>query len=165
MLTVRRGEEAHLDGAAQVWAEATAARDGDPDVAPLDLSRPVIAGVLARPGAVLVIALDEQDQVEAFAVAEPLAPAGPGSPGTTAEVRYIGVRPRRWGAGLGRSVLQFLAAELAAAGFTDAQLLVYADNHRAVRLYRQLGWRPHGLPGPHPRTGKPEQRYRLKLTG
>jgi ribosomal protein S18 acetylase RimI-like enzyme len=160
--TLRRGDQAHLDGAAQVWAEATAARDGNPDVAPLDLSRPVIAAVAGQPGAVLVVALDERDQVEAFAVAEPLAPAGPG-PAVRAEVRYLGVRPRRWGAGLGRSVLQFLTAELAAAGFAEAQLLVYLDNVQALALYQGLGWQPHGPAAPHPRTGKPEQRYRLTL--
>jgi len=31
-----------IDVAAQVWAEATAARDGDEDVADLSVSRPVI---------------------------------------------------------------------------------------------------------------------------
>jgi ribosomal protein S18 acetylase RimI-like enzyme len=55
--------------------------------------------------------------------------------------------------------------ELAAEGFTDAQLMVYVSNDRAVDLYQRLGWRPEGSPTPHPRTGKPEQRYRLALTG
>jgi ribosomal protein S18 acetylase RimI-like enzyme len=61
--------------------------------------------------------------------------------------------------------MQFLAAELAGAGFLDAQLLVYADNGKAVRLYEQLGWRPEGPLAPHPRTGRAEQRYRLRLPG
>jgi ribosomal protein S18 acetylase RimI-like enzyme len=43
------------------------------------------------------------------------------------------------------------------------QLLVYADNVRAIALYRRLGWQPAGEPAPHPRTGKPEQRYELAL--
>ncbi len=59
--------------------------------------------------------------------------------------------------------MQFMAVELAAAGFLDTQLLVYADNEAAVRLYEQLGWRPQGPQAPHPRTGKPEQRYHLRL--
>lgn len=157
-----RGDRSHVGGAAQVWAEATAARDGDHDVAPLEISRPVIASVLGRPRAVLVVALDEDNQVMAFAVAAP-AHDGTASPASTAEVEYVGVRPGKWGAGLARSVLRLLCAELAANGFTDAQLLVYVSNRRAAGLYEQLGWQPQGSPRPHPRTGKPEQRYRLTL--
>jgi ribosomal protein S18 acetylase RimI-like enzyme len=163
---VLRGDKSHLDGAAQVWAEATAARDGDPDVAPLEFSRPIIARVLGRPGAVLVVALGEDERVVAFAVAEPV-PAGAeaGSHATTAEVQYVGVQPELWGAGLGRSVLRLMCAELAAAGFLDAQLMVYVDNIRAAGLYEELGWRPEGTPVPHTRTGKAEQRFRLRLAG
>jgi GNAT superfamily N-acetyltransferase len=84
--TVRllRGDVLHLDGVAQVWAEA---------------------------GAMLVVALDDQDEVAAFAVARPLAPAGQEPPGRAAEVSYAGVRPGLQGAGLGRRVLQYLASE------------------------------------------------------
>jgi ribosomal protein S18 acetylase RimI-like enzyme len=162
--TVLRGDDSHIDGAAQVWAEATAARDGDPDVAPLEDSRPIIARVLGRPGAVLTVALDEGNQVVAFAVAAPAHASAARPCASTAEVEYIGVRPGRWGAGLARSVLQLLCAELSADGFTEAQLLVYLDNRRATGLYEQFGWRPEGSPQPHPRTGKPQQRYRLTLT-
>lgn len=165
-MTVLRGDNRHLDGAAMVWAEATAARDGHSDVAPLEVSRPIIARVLDQPGAVLVVALDDGEQVVAFAVAEPVpARAGPGAAVQTAEVRYVGVGPQRWGAGLGRSVLRLLCAELAGAGFIEAQLLVYVDNTQAVGLYEQLGWQSEGIPAPHSRTGKPEQRYRLRLAG
>ena len=166
MIRVLRGDESHLSGAAQVWAEATAARDGDPGVVPVGLSRPIIAGVFGQPGAVLVVALDEDEQAVAFAVAEPLlADAEPGMPAESAEVRYVGVQPELWGAGLGRRVVQHLCAELAADGFLEAQLLVYLDNSRAVSLYQQLGWRRLGSPAPQSHTGKPEQRYRLKLGG
>jgi hypothetical protein len=41
-------------------------------------------------------------------------------------MKYFGIRPQRWGTGLACSVLQLLCAELAADGFIDAQLLVYA---------------------------------------
>ena len=84
-------------------------------------------------------------------------------PAVTAEVEYVGVRPGGWGAGLAHGVLELLCAELAADGFTRAQLLVYVSNRRAVSLYERLGWQAEGRPQPHRRTGKPEQRYRRTL--
>ena len=159
-----RGDRSHIDGAAQVWAEATAFRDGDPDVAPLEDSRPIIAGVAARPRSVLIVALDDEDQVMAFAVAAP-AREGTENLAGAAEVEYVGVRPRGWGIGLARGVLELLCAELAADGFTRAQLLVYVSNRRAVSVYESLGWQAEGSPRPHRRTGKPEQRYRRTLGG
>jgi len=171
MTAVVRGDRSHIDGAAQVWAEATAARDGDPDVAPLENSRPIIARVLDRPRAVLVVAVDDGNQVVAFAVAAQ-AHDGAAHPvqdsaaatAATAEVEYVGVSPGHWGQGLAQDVLRLMRAELATGGFTDAQLMVYVSNGRAVDLYRRLGWQSAGSPTPHPRTGKPEQRYRLALT-
>lgn len=98
------GDREHLDQAAAIWAEATAARDGDAEIAPLSVARPLLQRVAE------------------------------GSP---------------------RSLL------LAAAGFTGGELAVYRDNSRAVKLYEGLGWRPVGDAQPHPRSGRPEQRYRL----
>lgn len=49
-----------------------------------------------RPGAVLVAALDEADQVVAFSVAAP-AHDGTASPASTAELEYVGVRPGNGG--------------------------------------------------------------------
>jgi GNAT superfamily N-acetyltransferase len=162
MARLVRGDRSHIDGAAQVWAEATAFRDGDPEVAPLEDSRPIIAGVAGRPRSVLVVALDDEDQVTAFAVAAP-ALGSEDDPAVTAEVEYVGVRPGGWGAGLARGVLELLCAELATDGFTRAQLLVYVSNRRAVSVYQHLGWQAEGSPRPHRRTGKPEQRYRRTL--
>jgi ribosomal protein S18 acetylase RimI-like enzyme len=162
MARLVRGDRSNIAGAAQVWAEATAFRDGDPEVAPLEDSRPIIAGVAGRPRSVLVVALDDQDQVTAFAVAAP-ALGSEDDPAVTAEVEYVGVRPGGWGAGLARGVLELLCAELAADGFTRAQLLVYVSNRRAVSVYQHLGWQAEGSPRLHRRTGKPEQRYRRML--
>ncbi len=48
---------ADIDAAAQIWAEATAARDGEDEVADLADSRPIIQGVLDRsPGSMLLLA-------------------------------------------------------------------------------------------------------------
>jgi ribosomal protein S18 acetylase RimI-like enzyme len=164
MARLVRGDRSHIDGAAQVWAEATAFRDGDPDVAPLEDSRPIIAGVASRPRSVLIFALDDADQVMAFAVAAP-ALVGKDDLASTAEVEYVGVRPGRWGTGLACGMLELLCAELAAGGFTRAQLMVYVSNRRAVSVYERLGWQAEGSPQPHRRPGKPEQRYRRTLGG
>jgi ribosomal protein S18 acetylase RimI-like enzyme len=158
MARVVRGNSSHIDGAAQVWAEATAFRDGDPDVAPLKNSRPIIAGVMGRPRSVLVVALDDDDRVMAFAVAAPARDLAGGAD-LTAEVEYTGVRPGTWGGGLAHAVMELMCSELAADGFTGAQLMVYVTNSRAVSVYKHLGWQAAGDPRPHPRTGKPEQRY------
>jgi ribosomal protein S18 acetylase RimI-like enzyme len=79
---------------------------------------------------------------------------------STAEVRYLGVRPDSWGGGIGRRLMA-LQGHLAAAGFARGELAAYRDNPRAVALYEGLGWRPHGDATPHLRSGRLEQRYRL----
>lgn len=162
MARVVRGNRSHIDGAAQVWAEATAFRDGDSEAAPLEKSRPIIAGVVDRSRSVLVVALDDEERIMAFAVAAP-AVESEVDLSSTAEVEYVGVRPGGWGIGLAREVLERLCAELTADGFTRAQLWVYVSNQRAVGVYERLGWQAEGSPRPHRRTGKPETRYRHTL--
>ncbi len=153
-----RGE--HLDDAAQIWAEATAGRDGDRDVAPLELSRPIIDAVLsASPRSFLLIAFDRAHTPVGFAVTEPLS-----GEERCAELRYLGVRPRAWGGGVGSRLLVALDDELVARGFTRAQLYVYADNVRSVDLYRRMGWEPQSDIRIHPRSGRREQRYTRDLT-
>ena len=57
-----------IDAAAQIWAEARAARDGEDDVADLADSRPVIQGVLDRsPGSMLLLARSAHGMPMAFA--------------------------------------------------------------------------------------------------
>lgn len=184
-----------IEEAAQIWAEATAARDGDEDVADLSLSRPVIEAVLdGSPAAFVLVARTEDGTAVGFVAVAPatvlassvlpssvapasvapssvapasVAPAsvaaGAGTSQPRAEVRYLGVRPDMWGRGVGEWLLTDLRSRLAAAGFAGGQLLVYADNFRATALYERLGWQVRGEPTPHPRTGKPEQRYELDL--
>jgi ribosomal protein S18 acetylase RimI-like enzyme len=151
------GDREHLDQAAAIWAEATAARDGDAEIAPLSVARPLLQRVVeGSPRSLLLVALDAGDRVVGFAAIEPTA-----ADEATAELRYLGVRPGSWGGGVGRQPLRSLPGHLAAAGFTGGELAVYRDNSRAVKLYEGLGWRPVGDAQPHPRSGRPEQRYRL----
>ena len=158
---VRAGNRDDIDGAAQVWAEATAARDRDDEVAPLSDSRPILLRALGEPGAAFTVAVDE-GRVVAFATAARATNDGGAERGRFAEVSYVGTAPDRWGEGLAGIVLRALARQLADAGYDAAQLLVYADNAGARRLYERLGWVADAAPpAPHPRTGRPEQRYLL----
>ncbi|GAB3848263.1 hypothetical protein GCM10027610_069600 [Dactylosporangium cerinum] len=153
------GHREHFDDAAAIWAAATAARDGDTEVAPLSLARPVIERVIeGSPRSLLLVALDPGDRVVGFAAVEP-TPAD----GSTADVRYLAVHPRSWGSGVGRQLMLALPVHLSAAGFTHGELDVYLDNPRAVDLYERHGWLPCGDPTPHPRSGRLEQRFRLEL--
>jgi ribosomal protein S18 acetylase RimI-like enzyme len=149
-----------IDDAAQIWAEATAARDTDIEVPGLELSRPVIEQVLNRSRrSRLLIARSTEGIAMGFAATEPHL----GDDQSVAELRYLGVLPSAWGQGVGETLLRELEAVLRATGFTRAVLSVYTDNTRAIALYARLGWTLRGQPQPHPRTGKPEQGYELLL--
>lgn len=148
-----------IDEAAQIWAEATAARDGHDQVPSPEAARPVIQGVLDRSSrAFLLIARSADGTAAGFAAIEPVAGCE-----TIAQVSYIGVRPQLWGQGIGGTLLLESLRRLKAAGYACVELSAYLDNRKAVALYERLGWRPVGRPAPHRRTGKPEQRYELRL--
>jgi ribosomal protein S18 acetylase RimI-like enzyme len=155
---VRLGGPEDIDGAAAVWARATATRDGEAEIPSLDAARAVLLDSLRDERSTFVVAVGGS-AVIGFATAEPVGSAD------VAEVRYVGVDPAHWGTGVGAAVMARLAAELAAAGFLAAQLLVYADNASARRLYERMDWTWDGQePSLHPRTGKPEVRYVIVLT-
>lgn len=155
-----RAGSPRVDEAAQIWAEATAARDGDEDVADLEVSRPLIAGVLDRsPRALLLIARTTDGTTAGFAAVVPLGSTDE----NVAEICYLGVRPGMWGHGVGAALLGALPERLRAAGFGRAVLSVYADNSRATALYERFGWQLNGTATPHRVTGKPERHYELRL--
>jgi ribosomal protein S18 acetylase RimI-like enzyme len=148
---------ADVDVAAQLWAEATAARDGEIEVAGLADSRPIIQAVLDRsPDSFVLLGTLGQGRPAAFAAVEPVSQR-------VAELAYFGVSPHLLGLGAGTELLRDLQTRLKAGGYDRAELSVYTDNLRAIRLYERLGWQAYGDPVPHRRTGKPEQRYRLSL--
>lgn len=143
---------------ARVWAAATAARDGAGPPAPLEQAREPIVAAMTEPGAFAVVAVD--GEVVAFAIA---LPAGSGD-AREAEVRFLGVAPGRWRGGLGMSVMTALVERLRLRGYASAGLLVYVDNLAAIRLYERCGWRAVDADATlHPRSGRLEQRYRVKL--
>jgi ribosomal protein S18 acetylase RimI-like enzyme len=156
---IRQGESADIDGAALVWARATATRDGKAEIPPLEAARGVLLESLRNERSLFVVA-DNAGRVVGFATAEPTTSV------EQAEVRYVGVDPDCWGSGIGGAIMSRLAEELVSAGFRSAQLLVYADNDTARRLYQRMGWEWDSQePSAHPRTGKPEVRYQLSLVG
>lgn len=164
IVEARRGSR-ELEAAAQIWAEATAFRDGESEVAGLSDSLPIMEAVLDRSAqAFVLLARADSGAAAGFAAVEPItAESAAGTTGTRAELSYFGVRPGIWGRGVGRLLLGQVQSRLTSAGYTHAQLSVYAANARAVTLYERLGWQPVGAPTPHRRTGKPEQRYELVL--
>jgi ribosomal protein S18 acetylase RimI-like enzyme len=159
MPTIINGTSSHVDAAAQIWAEATSVRDGEDDVAPLEISRPIIARMLeSSRSALLLVILNDAGEAVGFAAMAPVE-----DDAETAELRYVGVSPRAWGSGFGKQLMAAVPKVLKERGFRAAKLLVYTDNPRAVRLYERLGWCRHGDPAPHPRSGRPEQEYRLSI--
>jgi GNAT superfamily N-acetyltransferase len=146
-----------VDDAAQIWAEATAKRDNDPEIAPLALSRPVIDAVLRSSlRSRLLLAVDATGQVVGFIAIEPSA-----SDSETAELRYLRVLPSVWGSGVAAALLAALPKWLSAAGFTSAVLSVYTDNQAAITSYVHAGWVPIGDATPHRGSERLEQQYRL----
>lgn len=147
----------NVEAAARIWAEATAARDGDPDVAPLALARAVISSVVERqPGAMLLMAVGAGSQPVGFAALERSATV-------RAELRYLGVSPSAWGQGIAARLLTELAHILPDHGFDSAELWVYEDNYRAIALYQRLGWRSGDVTRTHQRSGRSERHYLLEF--
>lgn len=158
-VVVARGDD-HLDDAARIWAEATAARDGDPDVAPLEVARPLIESVVnGSPDSLFLVAVAGDGDAMGFALCEPL---GTG-PDRRAELRYLGVRPGAWGSGVATRLLAAVRDQLRDRGFATAELWVNADNHRAIAVYRGSGWAASPETRVNPRSGRVMERYVLRI--
>lgn len=159
-LTILNGTKTHVDAAAQIWAEATAKRDGDQDVAPLSMSRPVIQGALeSSHGSLLLIAADQTRNPVGMALL-----SASSSSSDCAELHYLAVSPTAWGLGVGKFLLEKTTLELMERGFRTAQLEVYENNRSAIALYRKLGWSELREALVHPMTGKRLLRFTLDLS-
>lgn len=154
-MEIIRGGPEHVDTAALIWAHAVTVRDGYDEVPTLEEARPGIENALANEPSLLLLALENDVAVGFLA-------GGPQETGT-AYINYVGVHPDAWGRRVGEALLRALSGALTERGYTDAQLLVYVDNVRGVRLYERLGWTKIGDPAPHPRTGRVEQRYSFSV--
>ena len=150
-MEIIQGGPEHVDTAALIWAHAVAKRDGYDEVPSLEAARPGVESALANEPSLLLIARDGGQAVGFLA-------GGPQET-DTAYINYVGVHPDAWGKGVGEALLRALPDVLIKHGYEKAELLVYADNERGVRLYERLGWIKVGAPVPHPRNGRLEQRY------
>ena len=62
-----------------------------------------------------------------------------------AEIETMSVLPEARGAGVGTALLDFVDAELAAAGIDDVLIAAFVTNLDAIRLYERRGFRPASL--------------------
>ena len=69
--------------------------------------------------------------------------AGPPVPGLL-HVSLLSVAPDRWGRHVGRLLVEAVLTRGAADGYQEAQLWTHADNLRANRLYKAMGFRRSG---------------------
>lgn len=154
-MEIIRGGPEHVDAAALIWAHAVTVRDGYDEVPTLEQARPGIENALANEPSLLLLAREDGEAMGFLA-------GGPQETGV-AYINYVGVHPDAWGKGVGEALLRALPDALVENGYEAAQLLVYVDNVRGVRLYERLGWIKVGDPAPHPRNGRVEQRYSFSL--
>ncbi|GAB2840845.1 GNAT family N-acetyltransferase [Lentzea nigeriaca] len=154
-MEIIQGGPEHVDTAAMIWAHAVTARDRYDEVPTLEEARPGIERALANEPSILLLAVENGAAVGFLA-------GGPQET-DTAYINYVGVHPDAWGRRVGEALLRALPDALTARGYTDAQLLVYVDNVRGVRLYERLGWIKVGDPAPDPRNGRVEQRYSFSV--
>ncbi|MFI8288634.1 GNAT family N-acetyltransferase [Streptomyces sp. NPDC085614] len=86
-------------------------------------------------------------------------------PATTGEIAALYVLPEAWRAGVGRALLAASVESLAAAGFREAALWVFADNARGRAFYEAAGWEPDGTVATESTAGREldELRYRRVL--
>lgn len=69
--------------------------------------------------------------------------AGPPVPGLL-HISMLSVAPDRWGRHVGRMLLEAMLAEAVRHGYDQAQLWTHADNLRANRLYKVMGFKRSG---------------------
>jgi GNAT superfamily N-acetyltransferase len=56
------------------------------------------------------------------------------------EIKRMFVRPKAWGRGVGKRILEMLLAEVTTAGYTRYRLSTHHKLHTAQSLYRRTGY-------------------------
>lgn len=126
-----------------VWREAsTARRSGEP--VPATRERRLRDQMFVQ-DAFLVVADDNATIIGMALGMQANASDGVGPPVVgLCHVSAVFVSPRRWGQGVGRSLMAFLFSQARRRGYDAAQLWTQADNRRAQLLYERLGFRRSG---------------------
>jgi len=81
----------------------------------------------------------------------------------TAEIIATYVDPPRWGAGLGRSLMEKVAARLVDGSWDDVTLWIFMRNAHGRAFYARCGFRLDGTRGVHEASGVTTTRMRLAL--
>ena len=155
-VSVREAETREVDAAVTLWTLShVVRRNGRP------LPEAHIASAhdrMAAPDALLLLAHDDSepepdsaDDKETPAVIGTILGiqgrdqdgAGPSVPGLI-HISLLSVAPERWGQHVGRLLVEQVLARASARGFDQAQLWTHADNLRANRLYKAMGFRRSG---------------------
>ncbi|MFT3853107.1 MAG: GNAT family N-acetyltransferase [Ilumatobacteraceae bacterium] len=123
--------DAALATAADIWAAATARRDGLAEPRPAVEKLHGLRSALGNHGAALHLAVRGDEHV-GFVVLI--------TTGHTTEVRYLAVTPTAWGDGVATRLLDHVARHADAAGSTVVELWVLDDNERAITVYLRAGW-------------------------
>lgn len=149
-VTVSPATAEEIDAAMAVWQHShLIRRNGRP------LARAHVRAAYARmaaPGALLLLAREEGRGEEGcpgiigtILGLQGLADDGAGPPEPELlHLSLLSVSPDRWGQHVGRRLLERVIAEGVDRGYTRVQLWTHADNLRANRLYRALGFRRTG---------------------
>ncbi|MGJ3507847.1 GNAT family N-acetyltransferase [Enemella sp. A6] len=173
MEVIKTRESDLVEQVAELWATATAHRDEvDPTDVNVSESVPLMRSVLKSSersfllvgkwsGEVEGESEGTVDRIVSFGAVEP---EQGGDDENRGELRYLGVAPQSWGEGWARRLLVALPDAAREENFSEVVLWVYADNIRAIWVYEAMGWGETGLTRPHPKTGRTEAQYRLKLT-
>lgn len=146
------------DAAAQIWAEATAQRDGEHEVATIEEARPVLDRVLQLANSYLMLAW-QNAEIAGFAALSKLNH----DQSASFEIHYLATAPSKSRQGIARALLENLTVFFKQQNADAAYLKVYEDNHSAVKLYTQAGWEPYGQSTIHPHSHRLEATYCLKL--
>jgi ribosomal protein S18 acetylase RimI-like enzyme len=147
VVLIRPGTRVDAEPAIAVWQAAYDAARGGPGVADPHTQR--VREFLGEPDAFLVVADDEPDIVGMGVGTQGRADggAGPPVPGLL-HISMLFVHPRRWGHGLGGTLLDTLLDEGRLRAYDRAEVWAHLDNVRAQRLYESHGFAPTGRERP-----------------
>jgi ribosomal protein S18 acetylase RimI-like enzyme len=165
IVVVRQAGQADVAAAAELWYASHLARRGGKRLSE-EHHRSRVREQAVVPGALLMVAEEGDGEIPPGARCEgdgDPCPAGGsrvigfilGIPGRENDgdgdrvpgllhISLVAVAPDRWGEQVGRLMVEAILRDAAARGYRCAQLWTQADNPRANRLYRGLGFRRTG---------------------